>query len=247
MGKRPKDIQTEAKKKYPGPGTYNLTNENYEKTIGKTTISKHFGKAKRLQYKDNDIPGVGKYEVYSYNSIGTSKKNQFSFAKSSRMKLSKEENKSKTNLKDKKDNKKGNKKEEIPKYYKIKPIFGTEGIKPTLRGRPKERKRQKTPGPGEYNIENSNKKNSRTTTLGYGKKLDFTEVAKKNNVPGPIYNITSTFNVGDKSRIHTIKYIKKEKKKDKRFQTPGPGSYNIPCSFANTPYYQSIDNKYRKI
>ena len=72
-------------------------------------------------------------------------------------------------------------------------------------------------------------------------------MAKKNNVPGPIYNITSTFNVADKNRIHTIKYIKYNKKKDKRFQTPGHGSYNIPCSFANTPYYQSINNKYRKI
>ena len=248
MGKRPKDVQTEAKKQLPGPGTYTLTDENYEKTIGKKTISKHFGKEKRLNYKDNNTPGVGKYEISSYNGIGTSKKNQFSFSKSSRMKLSKEENKSKTNLKDKKGNKKGNKKEEKPQYYQIKPIFGTEGIKPTLKGRPKEKKRQKTPGPGEYNIENSNyKKNIRTTSLGYGNKLDFTAVAKKNNVPGPKYNITSTFNVADKNRIHTIKYIKYNKKKDKSFQTPGPGSYNIPCSFANTPYYQSINNKYRKI
>lgn len=248
MGKKPKDIQTEAKKKLPGPGTYNLTNENYEKTIGKKTISKHFGKEERLKYKDNNTPGVGKYEISSYNGIGTSKKNQYTFSKSSRMKLSKEDNKSKNNLNDKKSNKKGNKKEEIPQYYKIKPIFGTEGIKPTLRGRPKERKRLKTPGPGEYNIENAkNTKNIRTTSLGYGNKLDFTAVAKKKNVPGPIYNITSTFDVSDQKRIHTIKFTKNEKKKDKRFQTPGPGSYNIPCSFANTPYYQSINNKYRKI
>ena len=252
MGKRPKEIKID-KTKTLGPGSYTITTENYENTIGKRTISRHFGKDKRLKYKENTIPGVGKYEVTSYYDLGKNQKNKFTIPKSSRFlqtTKTEENNKNKKadtktdTKKDTKDNK------NIPNYYQIKPLFGNEGTKPSIRGKPKERKREKTPGPGQYDVDKAITKTLRaapSVSFGHGKKLDFTDLAKKKNVPGPIYDVNSGFNVKDKSRIHTIKYSKTQKKKDNKFQTPGPGSYYIPCSFANTPDYQSISNKFRKV
>ena len=248
MGKRPKEIKVD-KEKSLGPGSYNVTIENYEKTIGKSSISRHFGKDKRLKYKDNKVPGVGKYEVTTYYDLGKNKKNQFTIPKSSRsiQVIKTEENKNAKKT-DNQTGKKNNK--NIPKFYQIKPLFGNEGTRPTIRGKPKELKRVKTPGPGQYNVDvafRKTLKNVPSVSFGLGKKLDFTETAKKKNVPGPIYDVNSGFNVKDKNKIHSIKYIKTPKKKDKRFKTPGPGSYYIPCSFANTPSYQSINNKFRKV
>lgn len=252
MGKKLKDMNIYIKKKIPGPGAYNLTEENYEKTIGKRTIYGYFSKEPKLALKNNKVPGVGKYNL-SYYSLGKSKKDTFTIPKSSRKMELKKENKNKSfekniNKEDKDigNNKKGKK----IKVYSIKSLFGNEGIKPLLKGKPKEIKKFDIPGPGKYNIEKAKKKilkKSPVASFGYGKKIDFVEIAKKKNVPGPKYNISSIFDIDDKKKIHTIKYIKNKKKNKERYQTPGPGSYYIPCSFANTPMYQSINNKYRKV
>lgn len=254
MGKKLNNMNIYMKKKIPGPGTYNLTESNYEKTIGKRKTLGYFSKVPKLKINNNKVPGVGKYELNYYN-FGNSKKNKFTIPKSARkMELKKEINKNddKKTCNNKKINngKKSIKRQKNDKNSTIKSIFGNEGIKPLLKGRPKDKKRFDTPGPGKYEIERAEKKilkNTPATSFGYGKKIDFEEIAKKNNVPGPIYNINSEFDISDKKKIHAIKYVKKNKKNNDRYQTPGPGSYYIPCSFANTPFYQSIDNKYRKI
>ena len=253
MGKKLNNMNIYMKKKIPGPGTYNLTESNYEKTIGKRKTLGYFSKVPKLKIKNNKVPGVGKYELTYYN-FGNSQKNKFTIPKSARkMELKKEidVNKDK-NTKDNKINigKQSIKRKKNHKYDSIKSRFHDEGTKPILKGKSKDLKRFNTPGPGKYDIEKAEKKIMKkipATSFGYGKKIDFEEIAKKNNVPGPKYNINSQFNISDTNKVHAIKYYKSNKKNNERYQTPGPGSYYIPCSFANTPYYQSIDNKYRKI
>lgn len=241
MGKRLNDSKFSIKKKVPGPGAYNLTEENYDKTIGKKKIYGYFAKEPKLKYKTSQNPGVGKYEL-TYYDIGNNKK-KFTIPKSSRkMELKKEEINSKT-IENTNNSKKG---KIAAKYYLIKPLFGNEGTKPLLRGRPKEIKKFQTPGPGSYDIEKARRKTP-APSFGYGRRMDFQEIERKKNVPGPKYNLNSDFDITNKKRINTIKYIKSKRRIDNRYQTPGPGSYNIPCSFANTPLYQSINNKFRKI
>lgn len=248
MGKKLKDMQFYIKKKIPGPGTYTLTETNYEKTIGKRKLFGKFPKQSKLKLEYNHVPGVGKYEL-TYNNFGNNNKNKFTFPKSSRkMELIKEKEKNNNALNTSLDinNKINNK----SNNYSIKPLFGNEGIKPMLKGKPKYLKKLDTPGPGKYEVESGTKKILKkipATSFGFGKKIDFGEIARKRNVPGPKYNISSEFDINDTKKIHTIKYIKSKKRKNKRYKTPGPGSYNIPCSFANTPLYQNINNKYRKI
>ena len=241
------------KKKIPGPGTYNLTESNYEKTIGKRKTLGYISKVPKLKIKNNNVPPVGKYELTYYN-LGNSNKNKFTIPKSARnMELKKETNENK--YKNTKDNKINNGKQSIKrkknrKYDSIKSRFKDEGIKPILKENPKDKKRFSTPGPGKYEVEKAEKKIMKkipATSFGFGKKIDFEEIAKKNNVPGPKYNINSQFDMTDTKKIHAVKYYKNNKKNNERYQTPGPGSYYIPCSFANTPFYQSIENKYRKV
>ena len=247
MGQKLKDINFNMKKKIPGPGTYTITDSNYEKTIETRKTLGFFCKEPKLILPNNKVPGVGKYEL-TYDSFGTGTKNKFTFNKSSRkIELEKEEI---NNDENNNQNKKKNNKKVKQEYYNIKPLFGNEGIKPLLKGRPKEKIRSVTPGPGQYEVDKAMRKTLKrgpVASFGYGKKVDFGEIAKKKNVPGPKYNVSSLFDVTDKNKIHTIKFIKKKKSKRKRFLTPGPGSYYIPCSFANTPLYQSINNKYRKV
>ena len=82
MGKRLNDSKFSIKKKVPGPGAYNLTEENYDKTIGKKKIYGYFAKEPKLKYKTSQNPGVGKYEL-TYYDIGNNKK-KFTIPKSSR-------------------------------------------------------------------------------------------------------------------------------------------------------------------
>jgi hypothetical protein len=243
IGKKIKDPIFYEKKKIPGPGTYNLTEENYEKTVGKKTLLGRFSKMPRLKKIANDNPGVGKYDL-SYYDISKNK-NKYTIPKSARrLELSRDErlntttddNSEYSNIKGKK----------IPKFYQIKPLFGNEGTKPLIRGRLKEAKKLDTPGPGAYNVDRVRKKTP-AASFGYGKKIDFEEIARKKNIPGPKYNFNSEFDISNKKKINAVVYKKPKKVFDDRYQTPGPGSYHIPCSFANTPLYQSINNKYRKI
>ena len=245
IGKKLKDIQLYIKKKIPGPGAYSITDENYKKTKGKKILFGSFQKEQKLKIINNKVPGVGNYDL-TYYDLSRNKKNKYTIPKSPRnMDLKKEEELNENN-----NNNKIAKRNKISKFYNIKSFFGNEGTKPLLRGKPKDIKKLKTPGPGEYDIDKSmiiTSKKINGASFGYGKKIDFEYIARKKNIPGPKYNLTSEFDIKDKQKIHAIKYTKLKKRNKKRFVTPAPGNYSIPCSFANTPLYSKIDNKFRKI
>ena len=242
MGKRLKDSILNEKKKIPGPGAYILTDENYEKTVGKKKIFGHFSKMPKYKNINNKTPGVGIYDL-SYYDISKNKK-KITMPKSPRkLEYSKDE---RLNTTDDNSEYSFKKRKKIPKFYQIKPLFGNEGTKPLIRGRLKEAKRLDTPGPGAYNVDRVRKKTP-AASFGYGKKIDFQEIARKKNVPGPKYHLNSDFDIAGKKKLSTIQAKKTKRVFDNRYQTPGPGSYYIPCSFANTPLYQSINNNYRKV
>ena len=133
-----------------------------------------------------------------------------------------------------------------PGKYDIKPMFGT-GRKALLRGKPSNHIRSKTPGPGYYKHEDSKMKTLKTSPsvgIGLGKK---SEVIRKYNaaIPGPgKYDTKNGFDVSDKQKIKAYRFSKDKRMKDKRFKTPGPGHYKIPCSFGFTAPYSGIENHF---
>lgn len=238
-----KMVLRSVKSKAPGPGYYSITDENYEKTQGKSSIARHFNKEEKLKSKDNKNPGVGQYNTISAVDFGISQKNKFTIPKSNRKSLV-DMTKTSSSFRYK-----GDIKALDPGYYKIKEKFGNEGTKPTLRGKPKEKKRIDTPGPADYKTAEAKRyvlKKAPTASLGYGKRSDLTGKERK-KTPGFKYNIKSEFDVSEKSKIKTHTFSKTARMKKKVSDTPGPGSYHLPCSFANTPAYQNIESTYKKI
>lgn len=239
-------IVTKSKRlKTPGPGTHTITNEDLEKTIKKKTISRHFGKEEKLKTKDNKVPGVGKYNPHTSKEFGKSDKYKFTISKTNRKSIV-DSSKTSSSIKHKDDIKALE-----PGHYEFKEKFGNEGMKITLRGKPKEAKRLNTPGPGKYEgaAEAKRKllKKAPSSGIGYGNRTDITAKEKKKNVPGAKYDIKSGFDISDKSKIKTHTFSKEERMKKTNSKTPGPGAYYLPCSFANTPEYESVQNKYKKV
>ena len=115
-----------------------------------------------------------------------------------------------------------------PGKYEIKSDFGSGGIKPLLRGKPKDVKKFEIPGPGKYNSENAKIK------------TDITEKEIKKNIPGFKYEIKSEFDVSDKSKIKANTFEKSPRMKENKNLTPGPGSYYIPCSFGVVADYEKM-------
>ena len=238
-------IEKNKKSKLPGPTDYAITEENCEKTIFTKTISNYFSKDKKLKNIDNKVPGVGKYKVESSSDFGKGTKNKFTMPKSSRTEIV---DKSKTSSSAKN-------KEDItalePGKYEIANTFGKGGTKPLLRGKPKEIKPFNNPGPGDYDSGKAKiktlKKNP-TTCMGFGKRTDITENEVKKNIPVSKYNIKREFDVSDVSKIKGNKFSKSERMKNKINDTPGPGSYYIPCSFGVVPNYETVgEPKFKKV
>ena len=138
-----------------------------------------------------------------------------------------------------------------PGKYEIASTFGKGGTKPLLRGKPKDIKAFNVPGPGDYESGKAKIKTLRrspTTCLGFGNRPDITEIEIKKNVPGFKYEIKSEFDVSDVNKIKANKFGKSERMKNIINNTPGPGSYHIPCSFAVLPDYEKVtESKFRKI
>lgn len=229
----------------PGPGSHNITNENLEHTIKKTTISRKFAQEEKLKLKDNKVPGVWKYNPKTNKEFGKSDKNKFTISKTTRKSIV-DNSKTSSSIRHKDDIKALD-----PGHYTIQPKFGNEGMKVTIRGKPKERKRMNTPGPAHYKRVEEAKKNTLrkapASGIGYGNRTDIIAREKKKNVPGAKYDIKSGFDVSDKSKIKTFTFSKDERMKKVKNTNPGPGKYHLPCSFAVTPDYQGVENKYRKI
>ena len=231
--------------KYPGPGDYVMTEENCEKTILNRTISNYFSKEPKLKTIDNHIPGVGYYSNTISTDIGKSSKNKFTMPKSSRSDIV---DKSKTSSGARN---KGDIQALDPGKYNVTETFGREGTKPLLRGKPKEIKPFNIPGPGDYESGNAKiktMKRSPTTCIGFGNRTDIVEKEIKKNVPGFKYDIKSEFDVSDINKIKANKFSKSERMKKIINNTPGPGAYHIPCSFAVLPDYERVvESKFRKI
>ena len=238
-------IRRNKNSKLPGPSDYAITEENCEKTIFNKTITSHFGKTPKLILKDNKVPGVGKYSTNCNTDFGKSDKNKYTMSKTARKDIV-DYSKNSSSVKNKND---------ItalePGKYEIKSTFGTGGIKPTLRGKPKDVKQFEIPGPGKYDSSNAKmrtlKKNP-TTCLGFGKRTDITEKEVKKNIPLLKYEIKSGFDISDKSKIKAMTFEKSPRMKEIKNTTPGPGSYHIPCSFGVVAEYEKMpENKYKII
>ena len=238
-------IRRNKNNKIPGPSDYSITEENCEKTIFNRTITNHFGKNPKLKLIDNKVPGVGKYSTICNTDFGKSNKNKYTMSKTVRKDI----------VDFSKNNSSAKNKNDIialePGKYEIKSDFGSGGIKPLLRGKPKDVKKFEIPGPGKYNSENAKiktlKKNP-TTCLGFGKRTDITEKEIKKNIPGFKYEIKSEFDVSDKSKIKANTFEKSPRMKENKNLTPGPGSYYIPCSFGVVADYEKMqENKYKKV
>ena len=231
--------------KIPGVGDYTITEENCEKTIYNSTQSNHFSKEEKLKLIDNHVPGVGKYSTVCLTDFGKGDKNKFSMSKTERSDIV-DKSKTSSSAKNKDDIKAFE-----PGKYEVGSTFGKEGTKPLLRGKPKDIKPFKIPGPGDYNSDNAKIKTLRknpTTCMGFGKRTDITAPEKRKNVPGFKYNLKSEFDVSNKSKIKAATFSKSERMKDNRTITPGPGAYHLPCSFGVVPDYEKMqESKFRKI
>ena len=239
-----KMVNKSKKNNAPGPGDYKISEETYYKTKYKNSNVGHFGKSPKLKNNDNKYPGVGKYNINSSDDFGKSTKNKFTIGKANRKDIV-DFSKTSSSFKHKNDIKALD-----PGYYQVSNnTFGKEGQKILLRGKPKDEKKFNTPGPGDYNedkAKNYTMKKNPSIGFGYGKKTDITEIAKKKNVPSCNY-APPGFDVSNKSKIGGHTFDKSERMPKQKSNGLGPGSYHIPCSFANTPDYSKIDNKFAKI
>ena len=239
-------ITKKKREQTPGPNKYNITDENYNMTIGKKVITRKFSKLTKEPNYDNKVPGVGKYNIKTKDDFGKSDKNKFSISKTQRKSII-DKSKNSSSVKNKDDIKALD-----PGYYNIKPDFGNNAPKILLRGKPKEKLRSKTPGPGYYKQEEAKRKVLRknpSSGIGIGNRMDFLKKKKKKFIPGPgKYNDKkSDFDVSDKGKIKALKWSKTPRMKNLRSKTPGPGFYKLPCSFGNVPSYSGIDNGFRNV
>ena len=238
-------IERNKKNQLPGPFDYVVTEENCEKTIFNKTISSHFSKLPKLKQYDNKVPGVGKYNTTSTLDFGKSNKNKFTMTKTLRKDIV-DKSKISSSVKNQ-----GDITALEPGKYNVGSSFGKEGIKPLLRGKPKEIKPFNGPGPDKYDVEKAKIKtmrNNPTTCMGFGKRTDITANEVKKNVPFNKYNIKSEFDVSDKNKIKGCTFSKTERMQKIKNITPGPGSYYVPCSFGVVPDYEKgSDPKFRKV
>ena len=239
-------INKKKREQTPGPNRYTITDENYNHTIGKKIITRKFGKSKKELNYDNKIPGVGQYNTTSSNDFGKSKKNKFTISKTNRKSIV-DKSKNSSSVKNENDIKALD-----PGYYTLKGDFGNNAPKILLRGKPKEKLRSKTPGPGAYQQEEAKRKVMRknpSSGIGFGKRMDFLGTSKKKFIPGPGKYVErkSDFDVSDVKKVKALKWSKTQRFKSIRSKTPGPGFYKVPCSFGNVPGYSGIDNSFRNV
>ena len=205
-----------------------------------------FSKEAKLKTRDNQVPGVWRYNTIYSTDFGKSNKNKFTMPKTVRKDIV-DKSKTCSSVKNKDD---------ItalePGKYNIVSTFGTEGIKPKLRGKPKEIQPFKVPGPGQYDNGNAKiktlKKNP-TTCMGFGKRVDISEREKKKNIPVAKYNFKSEFDVSNKEKIKAITFPKSKRMEDIKNLTPGPGAYHLPCSFGVVASYENIipESKFKNV
>ena len=170
-----------------------------------------FSKEAKLKTRDNQVPGVWRYNTIYSTDFGKSNKNKFTMPKTVRKDIV-DKSKTCSSVKNKDD---------ItalePGKYNIVSTFGTEGIKPKLRGKPKEIQPFKVPGPGQYDNGNAKiktlKKNP-TTCMGFGKRVDISEREEKKNIPVATYNFKSEFDVSNKDKIKAITFPKSKRMED---------------------------------
>lgn len=238
-------IRRNKKYKLPGPSDYAITEENCEKTIFNKTITGHFSKSEKLKLFDNKVPGVCKYSPICNTDFGKGTQNKFTMSKTERKGMV-DLSKTSSSVKNKDDIKALE-----PGKYDIVSSFGKGGTKPLLRGKPKDIKPFEVPGPGKYDTENAKIKTLRknpTTCMGFGNRIDITAKEIKKNIPGFQYEIKSEFDVKDKNKIKAHTFAKDKRMKDIKNGTPGPGKYQIPCSFGVIPAYEkSTETKFSKV
>ena len=91
--------------------------------------------------------------------------------------------------------------------------------------------REKYPGPGQYDPV-SNKKRPPSAIIGRGSRNG--DLLRGKESPGPAaYSRSTAAPLGPAFSFCTAK------KPHKYREVPGPGTYKIPCSFANMPNYAS--------
>lgn len=120
-----------------------------------------------------------------------------------------------------------------PWSYNLPSKLGKEGPRAILSGKTLERQTERSPGPTTYrpNFE-ATLSHVPIFKLGTAPRDDKTFYGKR-NVPGPgQYKLNETFD-GPRYKFHKSKKLGLQINET----TPGPGTYRIPCSFANTATY----------
>ena len=240
-GKKETDSSFLNKSRLKNPSIY----EHKGNIITEPSKGYTFSKEEKLKTRDNKVPGVWRYSTIYSTDFGKSNKNKFTMPKTVRKDIV-DKSKTCSSVKNKDD---------ItalePGKYNIVSTFGTEGIKPKLRGKPKEIQPFKVPGPGQYDNGNAKiktlKKNP-TTCMGFGKRVDISEREEKKNIPVAKYNFKSEFDVSNKEKIKAITFPKSKRMEDIKNQTPGPGTYHLPCSFGVVASYENMpESKFKKV
>ena len=117
-----------------------------------------------------------------------------------------------------------------PGYYTVRNGTIPQGLKYSIFGRPKEKKLEDLPGPGEYNIKYDGKQSEPKFSFGKENRNNYV-YGQKENYPGP-----GSYNIKDNSSTKIISFSpiivsKKFYKLKKKTIVPGPGHYKIPTSF----------------
>ena len=117
-----------------------------------------------------------------------------------------------------------------PGYYTIRNGTIPQGLKYSFLGRPKKKKLEDLPGPGEYDIKYDVKQSEQKFYFVKENRNNYVN-EQKENYPGP-----GSYNVKDHSSTKIISFSpiivnKKFYKINKKTIVPGPGHYKIPASF----------------
>lgn len=120
-----------------------------------------------------------------------------------------------------------------PWSYNIPPKFGSEGPKPVLIGKSAEKELDLLPGPTTYAPSfQTTLPRTPVLPLSTAPRLDRSSTGRR-NIPGPgHYRLGNTLD-GPKFKFHRSKRVGLQLNES----VPGPGSYRVPCSFANTARY----------
>ena len=196
----------------PGPGNYAINNSRGCKNVKFGT-----GKRESLECKSTKyVPGPGAYKITENKNSSSHK---FIFSKGKREGIL---NKSFA---------------PGPGNYVIKGIFGNEGTKPTMQGRPTSAPKEgRMPGPGAYNP------NKKTNAPSYKISMQTRKDVLNSNmhVPGPGQYKSDSFTFASNMTKAPKWKIGKDKRDNIKLNlsVPGPGTYGVKTTIGEGPKTQ---------